>query len=318
MNVKNQSEHFFQNGAKGLGDHNTVSSGPDNGFNNNVAKWFWKQMRHSTTEQAVNNWLSRIPKNINTENEIELFGSGNLNIGGHGNEGQLETGYGQNGQYDYRTNFLGTWNEFYWRPFLEKLKGKKFPIIYIYSCHSGAGQRGADFLYQLARVTGKPVAGRTGFTYANSRPQVWFEKGSVWQVALPDRKPDPIEAPTPHFSKLDMLLFSNGKTFLSIELSQVTKVSLTKTSLFSSPNVRQVNTPDELNKELLKDFFASEPFEIDGQFSAMKTGELIVAVTTDKGEEKYEFDLYNDRLVGDKYGNYYYSNTNIYSIMLTI
>jgi hypothetical protein len=167
-------------------------------------------------------------------------------------------------------------------------------------------------------VTGKPVAGRTGFTYANSRPQVWFEKGSVWQVALPDRKPNPIEAPTPHFNKLEMLMFSDGKTFSSFELNQVSKVSLSKTNFFSNINVNELNTSDELNKELLKDFFASEPFKIDGQFSAMVTGELIVTVSTDNGEEKFEFDLYNDRIIGDKHGNYYYTDTNIYSIMLTI
>lgn len=318
MNVKDQTEHFYEIGIKGLGDHNTISSGPDNGFNNNVAKWFWKDMRHSTTEQAVNNWLSRIPKNLKPESEIELFGAGNLNIGGHGNEGQLETGYGQTGQYNYKTNFLGTWNEIYWRPFIEKLKGKKFPIIYIYSCHSGAGQRGADFLFQLARVTGKPVAGRTGYTYSNSKPRVWFEKGSVWQVALPDRKPAPINAPTPHFTKLKTLMFSDGNTFSSIDLDSISKVSLSKTNLFTNISVNRTNTPNELNKELLKDFFASEPFTIDGELSAMITGELIVTISTNKGDKNFEFDLYNDRIIGDKHGNYYYTNSNIYSIMLTI
>lgn len=315
--MKNNHFHSLEN--KGLGDHNTVSSGPDNGANNYMANAFWKCMRHSTTEHAINNWNSRIKSNIDTENEIELFGNGNLNIGGHGNEGQLETGYGQNGTVDYKTNFLGTWNQFYWEPHFKKLIGKNFPIIYIYSCHTGAGSRGADFLYQMARVIGKPVAGRTGFTYSNNRRRIWFENGSVWQVALPDRRPTPIDSPTPHFTKLNMLKFSNGKEFIEINEDNIKQVSFSKNSFYTAGiNVTQFNSDIEINKSMLKSFFASEPFEIDGELSAIITGNLTIVVGDSKGESTFQFDIYNDRLIGDKFGNYYYSDSLIYSIMQNI
>lgn len=318
MTTENQNKHFYSLVDKGIGDNNTVSSGPDNGANNNMGRAFWQCLRHSTTEQAVNNWLSRIKTTINPDNEIELFGNGNLNIGGHGNEGFLETGYGQNGTPDWTTNFLATWNEFAWKSTMERLKGKNFPIIYIYSCHSGAGERGADFLFQLARIIGRPVAGRTGFTYSNNRPQVWFENGSVWQVATPDRRPTPINAPTPHFNKLDMLLLSDGKSMIQIEFNQIVDVKISK--YFIQPNVlnRQLNINNELNKALLKDFFASEPFTIDGQFSAMKTGKVEIVLKINENEETLLFDLYNDRIIGDQFGNYYYVNSNISSIMQSI
>lgn len=318
MTTENQNKHFYSLVDKGIGDNNTVSNGPDNGANNNMGRAFWQCLRHSTTEQAVNNWLSRIKTTINPDNEIELFGNGNLNIGGHGNEGFLETGYGQNGTPDWTTNFLATWNEFAWKSILERLKGKNFPIIYIYSCHSGAGERGADFLFQLARIIGRPVAGRTGFTYSNNRPQVWFENGSVWQVATPDRRPTPINAPTPHFNKLDMLLLSDGKSMIKIELNQIVDVRISKLFIQTNVLTRQLNINNELNKALLKDFFASEPFSIDGQFSAMKTGKVEIVVKINSGEETLLFDLYNDRIIGDQFGNYYYVNSNINSVMQSI
>lgn len=318
MTTENQNKHFYSLVDKGIGDNNTVSNGLDNGANNNMGRAFWQCLRHSTTEQAVNNWLSRIKTTINPDNEIELFGNGNLNIGGHGNEGFLETGYGQNGTPDWTTNFLATWNEFAWKSILERLKGKNFPIIYIYSCHSGAGERGADFLFQLARIIGRPVAGRTGFTYSNNRPQVWFENGSVWQVATPDRRPTPINAPTPHFNKLDMLLLSDGKSMIKIELNQIVDVRISKLFIQTNVLTRQLNINNELNKALLKDFFASEPFSIDGQFSAMKTGKVEIVVKINSGEETLLFDLYNDRIIGDQFGNYYYVNSNINSVMQSI
>ena len=213
---------------------------------------------------------------------------------------------------------MTTWNELYWKPFIEKLKDKNFPIIYIYSCHSGAGESGADFLFLLAQTIGKPVAGRTGFTYSSNEPRVWFEKGSVWQVATPDRRPTPINSPTPHFVKLNVMVFNDGKKFKTIDLSQILEVTISKNFINQNINTRRLNIDNELCKDLLKDFFASEPFTIDGQFSAMKTGQLIIKVNFENEEQLFIFDLYNDRIIGDQFGNYYYTNPNIYSIMHTI
>ncbi|WP_199119604.1 hypothetical protein [Pedobacter sp. ASV28] len=318
MKTKGQNKHFYSLMDKGIGDQNTVSSGPDNGANNNMGRAFWQCMRHSTTEMAVNNWLSRVNKAINPKDEIELFGNGNLNIGGHGNEGFLETGSGQTGAQDWKTNYITTWNELYWKTFLEKLKGKNFPIIYIYSCHSGAGERGADFLFLLAQAIGKPVAGRTGFTYSSNEPRVWFENGSVWQVATPDRRPTPINAPTPHFTKLKMITFNDGNVFKIITADQVEEVRISRNFINSNVGIRQLNVDNKLNKGILKDFFASEPFTIDGQFSAMKTGQVSVKVKFEKEIKTFVFDLYNDRIIGDQFGNYYYTNPNIYALIHTI
>lgn len=299
-----KSKHFYPLNDKGIGDNNTVSAGPDNGANNNMGRAFWQCLRHTTTEQAVNNWLSRIKTTINPNNEIELFGNGNLNIGGHGNEGFLETGYGQNGNPDWNTNFLATWNSFAWRPFIEKLAGKNFPIVYIYSCHSGAGERGADFLFQLAQTIGRPVAGRTGFTYSNNRPQVWFENGSVWQVATPDRRPTPIEAPTPHFTKSTQIIFSNGKSMEQLNENEILEVKIKKFELTEIVRTQQMGFTAEFSKSIVKELFIAEPFKIDGTLLAIKTH--TISIKTKSRDTPYLFDVYNQRLIGDKFGNYYY------------
>lgn len=315
--MTNKNNYFYELSDKGIGDHNTVSSGPDSGANAYMAKAFWNCMRHATTENAVNNWLSRIKSSIDMKTEIELFGAGNLNIGGHGNEGFLETGCGQSGNYDYKTNYVTTWNIYYHKPYLIKLKNKGFPIIYIYSCHTGAGEMGADFLFMLAQIIGKPVAGRTGFTYSNNQGKIWFENGSVWQVATPSQRPTPINAPTPHYTKNKILEFSDGKVFKIIELDKITEFQVERFFIGNHSQPINLIKDNEINQNLLMDFFSSEPFQIDGSLFALLTGKLTIKVISDEIIEVYHFDVYNDKIVADKYGNYYYCNHNIQLLMRT-
>ena len=116
--VKAQEHSYLDAVVSGVGAINTVSSGPDNGANNNLSCGFWKPMRHSTTEQAIQNFLSRmstkIPKASDPDQVILGQGIGHLNIGGHGTDGQISTGCGQNGQIDYRRNIMATWNDTSW------------------------------------------------------------------------------------------------------------------------------------------------------------------------------------------------------------
>jgi hypothetical protein len=296
------NKYFYQLNDKGIGDHNTVSAGPDNGGNNCMAGRFWRVMRHSTTEQAVNNWLSRLGVKFENE-EIEKNNAGNLNIFGHGNEGFLETGPGQTGTYDYKTNFLATWNSDWWQPFLARIKPKTYPIMYIYSCHSGAGENGAELLYQIAVITGHPVAGRTGFTYCGSNG-ISFEANSVWQVATPDRKPTPIAAPTPHFTKATQIIFSNGKSMEQINQDEIVEIKIEKFDIKETARTQQTGFSVEISKSIVKELFGAEPFKIDGDLLAIKTHTL--AIKTKSKNTPYLFDVYNDRLIGDKFGNYYY------------
>ena len=306
-NAQSVNNHFYSVSPSGIGDHNTISSGPDNGANNNMAALFWRSMRHSTTEQAVNNWLSRLGGAF-IKDEI-LNNAGNLNIGGHGNEGLLETGPGQTGQYDYKTNFLVSWNKAWWEPFLIKLRPKNFPIIYIYSCHTGAGEAGAEFLYQMAVVTKHPVAARTGFTYTNNQ-RLWFENGSVWQVATPDHKPAPIAAPTPHFTKINKLKLYSGNTLLNITEDQIMEIKIEKTNAVIAKRGNQETVIEQaISSKIIKDLFASEPFKIEGTLLATKTQQITIKISG-SSENILVFDVYNNRIIADKFANYYYISEN--------
>lgn len=96
-------------GISGIGDYNSISNGPDNGANGNLRRIFWKSMGHSTTTEAKNNFLSRP---LTKDADPNVNNAENLNIGGHGNNGFLETGCGQTGPQDYKTNYLSAWNSY--------------------------------------------------------------------------------------------------------------------------------------------------------------------------------------------------------------
>lgn len=281
----------YEIGVSGVGDVNTISSGPDNGANGNMRRLFWKSMGHSTTDGAVNNFLSRLP----LAEEEGFRGAGNLNIGGHGNEGFLETGSGQDGNQDYKTNIMSTWNSFIWGPQLQRLRGKSYPIMYVYSCHTGAGERGADFLFELAKQTKKPSAARTGFTYSNNK-KLWFEKGSSWQVSTPDSRPTPIPAPTPHFTKLtDTVELYIDKKITSVKITDITEVAIE-----SSNAINGVRTQVNIDKSALRDFvahlFGSKPYALPGEPLAQVTAKISLTIKNGKKEKQLKYSIYNNRL----------------------
>lgn len=168
---------------KGLDQHTSISNGADNGANNCMAGAFHRSMRHGSTRQAVDNFKSR----LNSK-------PGALNIGGHGSAGSLETGSGQSG-WDWEKQ-INTWNTYMWKPILEELKGKDFPIMTIYSCSTGAGEDGADLLWEMAKALGRPVRARTGLAYCGGN-RMSYQPGSTWQTAHPNVRPTPIPE-TPH------------------------------------------------------------------------------------------------------------------------
>lgn len=285
--------------AKGIGDHNSISNGPDDGANGNLRRLFWNSMGHSTTQEAVNNFLSRLPLSVTEE---AFKGAGNLNLGGHGNEGFLETGSGQHGQQDYKTNYMTDWNKFIWDPICSALKSKNFPILYIYSCHTGAGERGADFLFELAKTIGKPAAGRTGFLYSNNQ-KFWFEDRSVWQVATPDTRPTPISAPTPHFAEVEMENFTIEAEGKEVAISADAVLSVTVSSAIK----RAIPLSKDLIRPLFSVLFGSDAHTLPGAPSAMITSKIEISFALPSGgQENRTFVVFNDRLVVDQVGQLAY------------
>lgn len=192
--------------ASGIGERNTVSNGPDNGANNNVANRFWNCKRHGSTAQAVDNGLIATFLKIDPPGP-NIMSAGGMNIGGHGNEGYLETGMGQSGPYNIG-QFI-SWNEYNWGPQFDRLVTTSITMVSIWSCHTGAGDDGADLLFAIAKRVGRAVRARTGFMYSNNQ-DLWFENGSVWQVATPESRPIPISAPSPHLRATEAVRFKVG------------------------------------------------------------------------------------------------------------
>lgn len=294
MTILPMTSVAYEIGISGIGDHNTVSNGPDDGANANLACAFWNCMRHNTTEQAVSNLLSRL--GIANENTPEK-GSGACNIAGHGNHGFLTTGCGQTGEQDYRTNYITTWNQFAWQPFLSQLTTKNFPWLKIWSCHTGSGEDGADLLFAIARVIGKPVQGNTGFLYSNSKCKVWQENGAVWQVATPDNRPDPIEPPSPHFLPIigemtDQIAIAGQQ----ILISNLANVTFEFISHELAPRTHTISDPGAI-QALAKEVAATQQFELPGLPAAFVTARI--RLSDKDGSSNIDLQVFNDRLVTD-------------------
>ena len=171
-------------GLFGIGKHSTVSRGRDNGANKCIRQHLSKAMAHSTTTEAVDNWLKRLKK-------FSAFGKDGLILSGHGAAGLVETGAGQNGPWE-AAKFIALWLESVWGPQLDRLPKGKYPSAQVISCDTGAGDEGADLLFAMAKHMGCAVQGRTGITYCSGARGIWYAKGSKWQTATPTHRPDSI------------------------------------------------------------------------------------------------------------------------------
>ncbi|MEO0487544.1 MAG: hypothetical protein AAF092_16695 [Pseudomonadota bacterium] len=286
--------------VSGVGAANTISSGPDNGANNNLACGFWNSMRNATTEQAVDNFLSRIQANLasseDSDEELLRKGIGQLNIGGHGNEGFFTTGCGQDGQQDYKTNTMSTWNEFWWGTQLDRLRGKNFTILTFWSCHTGAGEEGADFLYAVAKRIGLPARGNTGWLYSNSKCRIWMEKGAQWQVAMPDRRPPAIQSPTPHFAPIEgKTVAFEGDEMISAENSK--ELILVARDTASREFRAEVEIPDEVQAQIISEIANSVELELPGNALGYFSHRLRIV----SGDGRVvEFGIMNKRMLVNK------------------
>jgi len=270
----------------GVGEKNTVSSGPDNGFNNFLAARFWNCARHATTQQAIDFSLSFVALSSIHDGPGSLS-AGGLNLGGHGNEGYLETGQGQSGPYNPGTS-IHNYNQGAWGPQLDKLKPSPITMLSIWSCHTGAGQDGADLLYAMAVRCGRAVRARTGFTYTNST-SVWFENNSTWQVATPSHKPAPIAAPTPHFVGTMVVFETAGANLSAEDVVGVTIERMTAPDAKTTPK----SLTDAAAAQLVKDLFVPNAMDMDVAIMGFITATIAV---TFKGGATLVFDVYNDRL----------------------
>ncbi len=269
----------------GIGAKNTISSGPDDGTNNLLASHFWQPKRHATTKEATSNGLAF----------VSLAGTsstGELNVGGHGNDGILETGMGQSGPFD-NDRIILNWNEYVWGPILDQIKASSVTQVSIWSCHTGAGQEGADLLFAMAKRCGRAVRAGTGFLYSNAK-ETWWENGSVWQVATPNNKPNPISAPSPHSIMVDTLVFEvNGQ---EVDATGVDSIEMHSVSLGGHASTAK-SLRGQGAQSAVRSLFLPPALDMQAQVAGMKTA----TITLHFGKfGALVFDVYNDRLAVDQ------------------
>ena len=205
------------------------------------------------------------------------------------------TGCGQTGQQDFKTNVMATWNEPWWGVDFAKLKGQKFTILTFWTCHTGAGEEGADFLYAVAKRIGLPARGNTGWLHSNSKCEVWREQGAQWQVATPDNRPPAIPSPTTHFplTRDKAVAFEGGDM---IDPGKSTKFTLSRRDVVDRGKYVEIAVPEEIQRQIISDIARSVELELPGRtlgyFSHM------IRIAQEDGRQ-LEFGIVNGRMIVD-------------------
>lgn len=274
----------------GVGNAVTIDSSPDNGFLNCACGAYGGCMRHDSTSTAINNLTGVL--------QLAIAGTKNPIIVGHGNEGLLITGQGQNASDPNK--YMMTWNEYLWGPEVQRLQPKAFPILTIISCHTGAGQSGADFLFALAKRINHPVQARTGLTYCGGN-QLSFENNSTWQVATPTSKPNPIAAPTPHFTTdLSLVAFDKGGINMHLDTTAGVEITIYNASAVAQKDAQRFQVSGDAALGLLSLIDFNNPFKPGGVPAAIVTGILEIKGKDEKGAPLVrDFTIFNDRLLQD-------------------
>jgi hypothetical protein len=112
---------------------------------------------------------------------------------GHGTEGTIHAGSGM---------VLGTADQLIDNSNVKNIgfnKLGKSTALWIYACHTGAGEKGAQLLFEIANQTECPVYAPNGFIFLNDNGRFSLQTNAKWQVAFPgSNPPDPLPlAPTP-------------------------------------------------------------------------------------------------------------------------
>src|SRR6185312_9089398 len=107
---------------------------------------------------------------------------------GHGTEGIITTGAGQSGNDS--NSYIGLLNQPDWQPHVSRLNAL-VDRLSLWACYAGAGEKGAQFLHNVARVVDGAVAGPNGLVCCENGT-LYLETDSTWQVATPSHRPRPI------------------------------------------------------------------------------------------------------------------------------
>lgn len=254
-----------------------AGGGADNGYLDCARSHTPGYSSHGTTGQCMTNLSNCLGT-----------GSGIANVVGHGNDGLIVTGEGQ--QPSDPDKFITIWNQNIWGPLVAALRGRA-GTIKLWACHPGTGPDGASLLYAIMNETNAICMGPTGFLYCDGRG-FWLEPNSTWQVSSPGHPmPTPIDAPTQHFVVRADLWSFRIKEGKNVKLDSVETLEVKR-----GGNILLSLTGDAARSfAQLIDF--NNPIEINAAVGAVVTGELSIRV---RGQDEETFLIYNNRLLQRK------------------
>jgi hypothetical protein len=253
-----------------------ASGGSDNGFLDCARNHTPGFSSHGSTGEAVANLIHCFADS-----------SGIANIVGHGNDGFIVTGQGQ--EPVDPSKYIATWNQLDWGPQLQNLRGKA-NIIKLWGCHPGTGQEGSDLLYSMMSLTNATCMGPTGFLFCGQNG-FSLEGNSTWQVSSPGQpKPAPIAAPTPHLVERgrEQALYAE-KRRIPFETIIAVRVLRRKIPI--------LNLQNEAAREFLSLIDFSTPITIESVIGALVTGAVTILFDDNGRASEIEFTMYNNRIL---------------------
>jgi hypothetical protein len=288
-----------------IGGASAISAGPDNGANDKLALRFSNPTRHRNTREALDS-LNSSPSTARR-----------VNICGHGNLGYVETGKGQLPQFDAARMF-GIWSLSYNAAEIATLSRRDFALFSIYSCDTGAGQSGAEFLFRLANALGRATRARTGLMFIDTH-EITYEPGSTWQVAFPGSKPTSIPTPSgDNFRRNGTEIHFPFKRGLApLIASSIEGIKIHRLS-GSSPKETYIDREADV-LELLETLFYSEPLASSGIVPAFLTAEITLGLVDSKGKtSEVTLDVFNDRIVRESVSGVFYYTRSDFGTLLNL
>ena len=229
-----------------------------------------------------------------------------VNLVGHGLHGHLSTGSGDRFPGTSRppvdtAKYVAVPNEPVWTDPVSHLRSR-VTRLRLWGCHTGAGNKGANFLFDMAKLIDAEVCAPTVWVYCGAGEDLSLEQrpAGQWQCATPARRPDPIPeqnvyAPT---ALLPAIALRIGDAFVPLPVSAVRSLEfregrspeLKPDRSWSGHDVYTAVTFVEFDKPLTD--LPSEP-------GAVVTGTLTLQFEYQRHEERRLFYIYNDLLVRD-------------------
>lgn len=281
-----------------IDDH--TSNSKDNGALE-YARQFWCRLSsdglvnggiNSSTAEAVitlDNILYSLPNADQTRAVIV----------GHGQPGLISTGGGMRPTRFFE--YIAVGNQPDWSSEFHGLS--HINELYLWGCHVGAGDAGADLLFHVAQVLNCSVWGYSGLVCIGPDGPAYEQGGNIWQMATSTQRPTPIHPPLrfQRRSKMDDIVIKSEKgmeRFSAASTIQVTYQEPRGQSTWGTGFTMQGKEAEGLLQ--LIDF--AHPYYLCPPM-AIVTGKLTLAVkgNSHSPEVEREYIVYNDLLLGDSH-----------------